>query len=355
MACAMQLIPTDDERVTAMDKELLTIENLKVSFPLDEGTVRALRGINLSIRHGRVLGLAGESGCGKTVTGQTILRIVPPPGRIDDGRVLLYRDGKASDNGEVDKPVDLTQLDPAGRYMRRIRGKEIAMIFQEPMASLAPTYTVGHQIMEPIILHQDVEKKEARRLAIDLLKRVGIPNASESIDRYPFEFSGGMRQRAMIAMALSCHPSLLIADEPTTALDVTIQAQILRLMRKLQQDLGMAILFITHNLGVIAQIADDIAIMYLGRIVETGSVYQIFDDPKHPYTANLLRAIPRIGQTAKEGLYSIRGMVPNPFDRVSGCPFHPRCDRMISGRCDVDIPEPTEVGESHTVSCFLYH
>lgn len=337
-----------------MDRELLTIENLELSFPLDEGTVRALRGIDLTMRHRRVLGLAGESGCGKTVTGQTILRIVPRPGRIDGGRVLLHRDAGASDNGNACETIDLTQLDPAGRDMRRIRGKEIAMIFQEPMASLAPTYTVGHQIMEPIMLHQDAKKEEARDLAIQLLRRVGIPNASESVDRYPFEFSGGMRQRAMIAMALSCHPSLLIADEPTTALDVTIQAQILRLMKELQQDLGMAILFITHNLGVIAQIADDIAIMYLGRIVETGSVYQIFDDPKHPYTVNLLRAIPRIGQTAKEGLYSIRGMVPNPFDRVPGCPFHPRCDRMLPGRCDVGVPEMTEVGDGHTVSCFLY-
>lgn len=338
-----------------MDKDdLLKIENLEVSFPLDEGTIHALRGVNLTIKRGRVLGLAGESACGKTVTAQAILCIIPPPGHIDSGQILLNHVVESSNHSEMSEVIDLTQLDPTGRQIRRIRGREIAMIFQEPMASLSPLYTVGHQIKEPILLHQDVQKQEARGMTIDLLKRVGIPNPAQSVDQYPFEFSGGMRQRAMIAMALSCHPSLLIADEPTTALDVTIQAQILKLMKELQQEFDMAILFITHNLGVIAQIAEEVAIMYLGRIVEKAPVGEIFHNPLHPYTINLLKAIPRIGKTVGQRLFSIKGMVPSPFERVQGCSFHPRCEHMIPGRCDVDIPSMTQVGHEHTVACFLY-
>ncbi|MFW6116281.1 MAG: ABC transporter ATP-binding protein [bacterium] len=329
---------------------LLEIKHLRVSFPLPEGLVQAVDGASLTIRRGKVLGLAGESGCGKTVTAQSIMRIVPVPGRMDGGQIQFYHSGGSSSNDVV----DLAQLDPRGRRIRQIRGKEIAMVFQEPMSSFSPVYTIGDQIVEAVLLHQSVTEREARAIAIKLLDRVGIPSAAQRIDDYPFEFSGGMRQRAMIAMALSCNPSLLIADEPTTALDVTIQAQILQLMRDLRQEIGMAILFITHNLGVIAQIADEVAIMYLGKIVEEGPVREIFHNPKHPYTYNLLRAIPRIGKTSGQRLFSIRGRVPGPFERVRGCAFHPRCDEMVSRLCDVDAPPVVQLGDGHSVRCFLY-
>ena len=334
----------------ALDKSLLLeVKDLRVSFPLDEGVVRAVDGADLTIERGKVLGLAGESGCGKTVTAQSIMRIVPRPGRIDTGQILFHSRGSSGDG-----VMDLVQLNPAGREIRNIRGKEITMIFQEPMSSFSPVHTIGDQIVENILLHQRVGKREARAQAIKMLDRVGIPHAAERIDNYSFEFSGGMRQRAMIAMALSCNPLLLIADEPTTALDVTIQAQILKLMKDLQREIGMAIMFITHNLGVIAQIADEVAIMYLGKVVEEGPVREIFHNPKYPYTVNLLQAIPRIGKTSGQRLVSIRGGVPGPFERLRGCAFHPRCDKMIPGRCDVHTPRVTHLGNGHSVRCFLY-
>jgi peptide/nickel transport system ATP-binding protein len=338
-----------------MDKQvLLELVDLRVSFPLDEGVVQAVDGVSLTLKRGRVLGVVGESGCGKTVTAQTILRIVPPPGRIDSGQILLNKVKSSSDHSVVTESVDLAQLNPTGRQIREIRGKEVAMIFQEPMSSFSPLHTIGNQLMEAVLLHQDVPKAQARAIIVDLLEKVGISNAERRVDQYPHEFSGGMRQRAMIAMALSCSPSLLIADEPTTALDVTIQAQILDLMGGLQEEMGMAIMFITHNLGVIAQIADEIAIMYLGKVVEHGSTYDIFDKPRHPYTVNLLRAIPHIGKTTGQRLFAIQGMVPSPFERPRGCAFHPRCDQMIAGRCDVEVPGITGVENGHTVACFLY-
>jgi peptide/nickel transport system ATP-binding protein len=335
---------TDDSKL------LLEIKNLSVSLPLDEGTVQAVEDVSLIVRPGEVLGLAGESGCGKTVTAQSILRIVPTPGRIDGGEILYYHSGREEKEG----PIDLVKLRATGKEMRDIRGNEITMIFQEPLSSFSPLYRIGNQIMEAFLLHQDVTVKEARKHVIEMLSRVGIPDAEHRIDDYPFEFSGGMRQRAMIAMALCCHPSLLIADEPTTALDVTIQAQILRLMKDLREEFGMAIIFITHNLGVIAQVADRIAIMYLGKIVEEGLVKEIFHAPKHPYTFNLLQSIPHIGKPPDERLVSIRGMVPSPFERPSGCAFHPRCDEMIEGLCNVEAPLPVEVGRDHYVRCMRY-
>jgi oligopeptide/dipeptide ABC transporter ATP-binding protein len=349
----MQPILIRGEAIMVLDNNndlLLEVKDLRVSFPMDEGVVQAVDGANLSIEHGKVLGLAGESGCGKTVTAQSIMRIVPRPGRVDAGQILFHRSQGSSNNGVI----DLAQLNPGGRRIRQIRGKEITMIFQEPMSSFSPVYTIGDQIVEAILLHQRVDKREARAIGIELLDRVGIPNAARRIDDYPFEFSGGMRQRAMIAAALSCNPSLLIADEPTTALDVTIQAQILELMKYLQQEIGMAIMFITHNLGVIAQIANKVAIMYLGKVVEEGPVREIFHNPNHPYTVNLLQAIPRIGKTSGQRLFSIRGGVPGPFERVRGCAFHPRCDEMIPGRCDMDVPTVTQLGNGHSVRCFLY-
>ncbi len=331
------------------DDVLLEIKGLKISFPLDEGMVRAVEGLNLTIRRGEVVGVVGESGCGKTVAAQSILRIIPAPGRIDAGQILFRPSGAPADS-----VVDIARLNPTGRQIRDIRGKDIAMIFQEPMSSFSPVHTIGSQIIEAIRLHQSVTPEQARQKAIDLLRLVGIPDAEQRVDNFPHQFSGGMRQRAMIAMALSCNPSLLIADEPTTALDVTIQAQILDLMRGLQQRIGMAVMFITHNLGVIAQIADSVAIMYLGEVVESGPVREILHQPKHPYTIDLLRAVPRLGKTMGQRLAAIEGNIPSPFQRPSGCPFHPRCSRFIAGRCDTAMPDVTPVSGTHTVRCFAY-
>ncbi|HET6597581.1 MAG TPA: ABC transporter ATP-binding protein [Anaerolineales bacterium] len=331
---------------------LLEIKDLRVSFPLDEGMVRAVEGVDLTVRRGEVLGIVGESGCGKSITAHSVLRIIPQPGRIDSGQILFHGADPSGTNGNG--AVDLTRLNPTGSEIRSIRGKDIAMVFQEPMSSFSPVHTIGSQIMEAILLHQDVSQAKAREMTIELLRLVGIPSAEERVDNYPHQFSGGMRQRAMIAMALSCNPALLIADEPTTALDVTIQAQILELMRGLQKRLGMAVMFITHNLGVIAQIADTVAIMYLGQVVEYGPVREILRNPKHPYTVDLLRAVPRLGKTAGQRLVAIEGSIPSPFERPSGCPFHPRCSRMMPGRCDVHMPAITPVGDQHTVRCLLY-
>ena len=347
----LTLIPV--KRQTLVDNDLLLeIKDLRVSFPLDEGLVRAVEGVNLTIRRGEVLGVVGESGCGKSITAHSVLRIIPPPGRIDGGQILFHAPSQASTYGNG--VVDLAQLNPTGSEIRNIRGKDIAMIFQEPMSSFSPVHTIGSQIMEAILLHQDVTKEEARQKTIELLRLVGISSPEQRVDNYPHQFSGGMRQRAMISMALSCNPSLLIADEPTTALDVTIQAQILELMRGLQKRLGMAIMFITHNLGVIAQIADTVAIMYLGQVVEYGPVREILRNPKHPYTVDLLRAVPRLGKTAGQRLVAIEGSIPSPFERPSGCPFHTRCSRMMPGRCDVRMPAITQFDEQHTVRCLLY-
>ncbi|MCD6476503.1 MAG: ABC transporter ATP-binding protein [Anaerolineaceae bacterium] len=332
--------------------ELIRISNLKVTFPLDEGLVQALDGIDLSIKKSKVIGVVGESGCGKSITARSILRIIPPPGRIDEGEILL-RTNIGTPNGE-EQIIDLAQIDEESEQLRQIRGHQISMIFQEPMTSFSSYHTIGDQISEAAIVHQISDKHKARELAIQMLDRVGIPNASTRISQYPHEFSGGMRQRAMIAMAMICNPSLLIADEPTTSLDVTIQAQMLELMRDLRTDFNSSILFITHNLGVIAQIADEVYIMYLGKIVEHGTVDDIFHNPKHPYTVNLLQAIPKITGTTKDRLVAIEGSVPSPFERPSGCPFHPRCDRIIKGVCESKIPSVTDITNNHQVSCNLY-
>lgn len=326
---------------------LLEVKDLKISFKTDEGIITAVDGVNFSVKRGQTMGLVGESGSGKSVSTWAIIQLLPKTAIIDRGSSIEFyrRDGQI---------VEITQLKPTGREMREIRGGEVALIFQEPMSSFSPVYTVGNQIMEAILTHRPVSKKEAQKIAIDLLDRVGIPNPRQRFKQYPFELSGGMRQRAMIAVALSSNPSLLIADEPTTALDVTIQAQVLELMKELQEEFGMAIIFITHNLGVIAQIADEIAVMYLGGIVERGSRHEIFHNPKHPYTVNLLHAIPRIGQGASQRLVAIEGQIPSPLDRPAGCRFHTRCQEMIAGRCDVNVPKVTKVGENHTVNCFLY-
>jgi peptide/nickel transport system ATP-binding protein len=308
--------------------------------------------VDLTVRRGEVLGVVGESGCGKSITAHSILRIIPPPGRIDSGQILFHRSFKSDSGGNG--VVDLAQLDPTGSEIQSIRGKDIAMIFQEPMSSFSPVHTIGSQIMEVIELHEGATPEQARQRTIDLLQLVGVPSAAQRVDNFPHQFSGGMRQRAMIAMALSCTPALLIADEPTTALDVTIQAQILDLMRGLQKRLGMAVMFITHNLGVIAQIADTVAIMYLGQVVEHGPVREILRNPKHPYTVDLLRAVPRLGKTAGQRLVAIEGSIPSPFERPTGCPFHPRCSRAMAGRCEVHLPAITQIDAQHYVRCLLY-
>jgi len=330
---------------------LLEISDLCVTFPLDEGLVKAVDGVNLTIGKETVVGVVGESGCGKSVTAQSILRIVPHPGRIDKGKILFHRFTSRADQKQ--ETVDIVQLNPTGKSIRAIRGKDIAMIFQEPMSSFSPLYTIGSHISEAILEHQNMSKKAAHELAIELLAKVGIANPARRVDQYPHELSGGMRQRAMIAVAISCNPALLIADEPTTALDVTIQAQILDLMRSLQEEIGMSILFITHNLGAVAQITDRIAIMYLGKIMEEGQVGEIFHNPQHPYTQDLLNAIPRIGKTRHQRLAAIGGIIPNPFERPAGCAFHPRCKRFMAGICDANIPEMMELNADHKVRCFL--
>ncbi len=334
---------------------LVEVQNLKTYFFLDEGTVRALDGVDFNIYRGQTLGVVGESGCGKSVTARSILRIVPRPGRIVEGKITFYRQTGANGHGQVEE-IELTKLDPTGPLMRSIRGAEIALVPQEPMASLSPVHTIGNQIMEAIMLHQRVSKEEARAKAIQMLDMAGFPQPKQRIDSYPHQLSGGLRQRAVIAMALSCHPSLLIADEPTTALDVTTEAQILRLMRGLQQELGMAIMFITHNLGVVAQMTEDVVVMYMGRVVEEAPVDDIFHNPKHPYTQALLRSIPRLGPKTQERqmLETIRGTVPDPYSIPKGCAFHPRCIKRIPGVCDRMIPPYVEVEPGHKVRCVLY-
>ncbi|MGA9350491.1 MAG: ABC transporter ATP-binding protein [Anaerolineae bacterium] len=337
---------------------LLEIKDLKTYFFLDEGTVRAVDGVDLEIKRGQTLGVVGESGCGKSVTARSVLRIVPKPGRIVEGEITFYRAHEMDETGccaQVEE-VRLTDLDPMSAQIRSIRGCEIALVPQEPMMSLSPVHTLGNQIVEAIILHQNVTKAEAREKAIEMLDLVGMPQPSRTIDRYPHELSGGMRQRGVIAMALSCHPSLLIADEPTTAVDVTTEAQILKLMRSLQQELGMAIMYITHNLGVIAQMTEDVAVMYMGKVVEEADVDTVFHNPIHPYTRALLKSIPRLGQRTRERrrLESIRGVVPDPYAIPKGCSFHPRCSEVIGGVCNREEPPFVEIELGHMARCFLY-
>ncbi len=333
---------------------LLSVRNLTTHFPLDEGNVVAVDGVSFDIHPGKTLGFVGESGCGKSVTARSILRILDRPGRIVDGQILLRRPAPQGLNGD-DQIVDLASLDTNGREMRNIRGREIALIFQEPMTSLSPVHTVGNQIIEALMIHRKIDKKQARDVTINLLRQVGIPLPEERVDSYSFELSGGLRQRAMIAMALSCSPSLLIADEPTTAVDVTTQAQILELMGQLQDQYGMAIMLITHNLGVVAEMSDDVAVMYLGQIVESGPVDDIFHSPKHPYTQALLQSIPHITSATRQRLSTITGSVPHPYARPQGCPFHPRCPSFIKGTCDTQIPRLMPIHDGQNVSCFLYH
>jgi len=326
------------------DKRLLEVKGLKVHFKTDEGIVKAVDGVSYHIDKGETLAVVGESGSGKSVSALAMMRLIPmPPGMIEGGEIHFR--GK---DGEVKELLSLPEHE-----MRRIRGNDIAMIFQEPMTSLNPVYTVGDQIAEAIVLHQGKTKKEALELAADMLDLVGIPEPSKRLKNYPHQMSGGMRQRVMIAMALSCNPSLLIADEPTTALDVTIQAQILELMKKLQEEIGMSIMFITHDLGVVAEMADRVVVMYAGRAVEEADVVNVYKDPLHPYTMGLLNSVPRVDKSAadQQRLEAIPGNVPNPLFLPPGCAFHPRCRYAIPGVCDREIPELEDAGNGHMVRC----
>ncbi len=335
---------------TPNEKPLLEISGLKTIFPTDDGIVNAVNDVSFKIDRGQTVGVVGESGCGKSVTGLSLLQLVPSPGRIEAGEIQFYR------NREED-PLDIAQVAPKSELMRQIRGNEIAIIFQEPMTSLNPVYTVGNQIAEAIVLHEQVNKKTARERAIEMIARVGIPAPAQRVDEYPHQLSGGMRQRVMIAMALCCSPTLLIADEPTTALDVTIQAQVLGLMQELQAEMGMAIMLITHDLGVIADLADEVVVMYAGRVVERGTVDDIFYNPLHPYTQGLLKSIPILGKTPQKSLPSIPGTVPHPLTLPAGCSFQDRCSERMP-ECE-RMPElavingKTENG-GHAVRCWLH-
>jgi oligopeptide/dipeptide ABC transporter ATP-binding protein len=333
---------------------ILQVRDLRVHFFLDEGLLRAVDGVSFDVNAGQVVGIVGESGCGKSVTMRAILQIVDPPGRVVAGQMLFHADSAT---------VDLARLDPRGAAMRAIRGAEIALIPQEPMAAFSPVHTVGDQIVEALRLHQRkwrpagpaLSRAEARQMTSELFRDVGMSMPGERVDAYPWQLSGGLRQRAMIAMALSCRPRLLIADEPTTAIDVTTQAQILNLLRDLHRRHGTAIVFITHDLGVIAQIAHYVVVMYLGRVVEQGPVDDIFHAPKHPYTQALLRSIPSLRSTPHSPLPTIAGSIPHPLGRPPGCPFHPRCPDAIPGLCDHRAPALRLVEREQSASCFLYH
>lgn len=323
----------------------LEVKNLETSLELDEGLLKAVDDVSFTINRGQALGLVGESGCGKSMTVQSIMRITPKFAKLS-GQIMLYP--------KRGNPVDLAQLNPQGAEIRSIRGGDIAMVFQEPMTAFSPLHTIGNQIMEGILIHRTSNKKEARAIATEMLRRVGISNPSQRIDEYPHQLSGGMRQRAMLAMALACEPSLLIADEPTTALDVTIQAQVLKLIRDLQDEFEMAILYITHDLGVIASTVDEVAVMYLGKIVEYTDVDSLFYHPLHPYTRALLKSVPRMGEKNRGRLESIEGAVPVPINRPKGCSFFARCPQAIDGVCNKEDPPLVEVEKGHRVRCYLY-
>ena len=324
---------------------LLSVENLSISFRTDEGPVTPVQGVSFDLAVGRTLGLVGESGSGKSVTTKALMRLLPGSATLAPDTRIRYRD-------KAGQMVELEKLKPNARALRGLRGGEIGMIFQEPMASFSPVYTIGNQMMEAIRLHKGLRGRAAREVAIEMLAKVGLSNPSARVDQYAFELSGGMRQRAVIAMALSASPRLLIADEPTTALDVTIQAQVLELMRGLQSDLGMSMIFITHDLGVIAQIAQDVAVMYLGTIVERGPVRDVLKDPQHPYTRGLLKAIPSLDRLTRR-LHPVPGDIPSPSARPTGCAFHTRCTEARPGLCDRMAPAETSFGTDRMVRCHL--
>jgi len=326
---------------------VLEVKELTTHFHLDEGILKAVDGVDLTIKRGKTLGIVGESGCGKSVTSQALLRIVPKPGKVE-GQILLNR----KKDREQAKVTDLVKLDALGKEIRDIRGGEIAMIFQEPMKAFSPIHTIGNQIMEAILLHSTDNEEEAKEIAIQTLRSVGMSNVEQRMNEYPHQLSGGMRQRAMIAMALSCKPSILIADEPTTALDVTVQAQVLYLINELKARNDMSVVFITHDLGVIAEMSDDVAVMYLGKVVEYTDVDTLFHGAQHPYTKALLNSIPAINKENRR-LESIEGTVPFPMNLPKGCGFYSRCKHAVDGVCNKEDIPLIKVKEGHRVRCVL--
>lgn len=323
----------------ADNNTILEVKNLKTYFNTDAGVVKAVDGVSYSLKKGEVLGVVGESGSGKSVTSLSIMKLIPsPPGKIVGGEILL--------DGE-----DVLKMSEG--ELREMRGDKISMIFQDPMTSLNPFLRISTQLMETITLHQGLDKVEAKKKAIEMLKLVGIPAADKRVDCYPHQFSGGMRQRVMIAMALSCNPEVLIADEPTTALDVTIQAQILDLIKDLSDKLNTAVIMITHDLGVVAGMCDKVCVMYAGKVVEKATNDEIFNDPKHPYTEGLIKSVPRLDIATDQKLYSIEGQPPNVIDLPECCPFHPRCDKALD-KCRSTYPPEVSLGEDRMVRCWLY-
>jgi peptide/nickel transport system ATP-binding protein len=326
-------------------KTVIDVKDLYISIPMDEGALTPVRGVSFSIAEGEVLGIVGESGCGKSLTSKAILGINDKKCKVS-GEILFTQE---------DHIVDLLKLKYGSEEIRKIRGRNASMIFQEPMVAFHPMYTIGAQINESCLLHITTDKKKAKTITMDMMKQVGIANAEKRYDQYPHEFSGGMLQRALIAMALVCRPSLLIADEPTTALDVTIQAQILDLMKQLQAEFKMAILFITHDLGIMAKMCDRLAVMYLGKLVEEGPVREIYKNPKHPYTQGLLSSVHKVGTHSQEKLFSIEGTVPLALNIPVQCGFYQRCKQRIEGVCSCREPGSLDIGDGHSVSCFLYN
>lgn len=322
---------------------VITVKNLKTYIYTNERCNKAVDGVSFQVKRGKTLCVVGESGCGKSVTASSIMQLLPELSRIEEGEIIYH-----SERGDI----RIHELKKNGKTMRSLRGADIAMIFQDPMTALNPVYTVGFQIMENLRNHMKLSKKEARERAIELLRDMGIPLPEQRVDEYPHQFSGGMRQRAMIAMAMACNPKVLIADEPTTALDVTIQAQIFELMKKLQREHGTAILLITHDMGVVAELADEVIVMYMGIIVESGAAGDMFEAPAHPYTQALLQSTPILGRGRDQNIRPIRGSTPDPYERPRGCPFQPRCD-YATEQC-LQMPEERQISEGRSVRCWHY-
>ncbi len=325
------------------DEVIITVKNLKTYFYTNNRCNKAVNGVSFEVKKGKTLCIVGESGCGKSVTAFSIMQLLPKLSRIEEGEIIYHSEG-----GDI--RIDL--LERNGRKMRSLRGADIAMIFQDPMSALNPVYTVGFQIGENLLYHTKLSKREIKKRSVELLKEMGIPLPEQRADEYPHQFSGGMRQRAMIAMAMACNPKVLIADEPTTALDVTIQAQIFELMEKLKRDYDTAIILITHDMGVVTELADEVVVMYMGTVVEKGTVEEVLKTPAHPYTKALLRSIPILGRGKNQEIEPIRGNTPDPYNRPKGCQFRPRCD-YADDTC-LTLPEEKKIGETHSVRCWHY-